>query len=548
MASPPNRPVQVGVVLGILLVVASITLFAVYGSTDQSAAGPTTTDPFEIPIDTTIPADPTPTNGDDTTTTTTTTVGDPALHRWVDRRTVGQPWGDAVDGLITFRGNPTGTFYGTGPLPSAPEVKWVYPDTPACGQSTDLGVTSTWCGNGWTGQPVVWERPDGITELMIGAYDYRFHFIDAATGTRTRSPFRTGDLVKGSPSLDPDGYPLVYFGSRDGRLRILGLDRDDPVELWSFEAPRPLCTLADRHNHGHTCWGMWNNDWDAAPRVLNDVLFASGENSVFYIWKLNRTFDALGLVRVDPELLVEFPAWNDDLIAKMQDGCTVGIRCISTSIESTPVFFEGRVYFGTSAGWVFGLDITNVEDGEAPVVFEYWVGDDVDGSIVIDEEGMLYVPVEWKRFLPRGREVGQVAKLDPYTSGDPLVWSWFSLTDPPAQGGLWSTPALGDGVLYVTTHRGFLCAVDTETGDEVWCHQIAPGTWSSPVVVDDRLLVVDNQADMRLFDITDPRSPRLLWTHRVGTHQVEATPAVWKGRIYVWNRDGHPYAIGQRTG
>jgi hypothetical protein len=51
---------------------------------------------------------------------------------------------------------------------------------------------------------------------------------------------------------------------------------------------------------------------------------------------------------------------------------------------------------------VIGLDVTEHRDGECEVVFDYWVGDDVDASIVIDEEGMLYVPVEWKRFNQRG--------------------------------------------------------------------------------------------------------------------------------------------------
>jgi outer membrane protein assembly factor BamB len=34
-----------------------------------------------------------------------------------------------------------------------------------------------------------------------------------------------------------------------------------------------------------------------------------------------------------------------------------------------------------------------------------------------------------------------------------------------------------------------------------------------------------------------------LWTFKVGTGTIEATPAVWNGRIYLWNRDGHLYAI-----
>ncbi|MBI5156964.1 MAG: PQQ-binding-like beta-propeller repeat protein [Acidimicrobiia bacterium] len=539
------RPLLIGAGVAVLLVASSVAAFTLFGGADDdptatTIAGGSTTSGAE----TSTTAESTTTTSSTTTSTTTTTTTIP-IHAWVYRRTVGQPWGDEVRGLLTFRGNPSNSFYGTGPIPDSPVIAWKFPASPLCGTSTDLGVTTTWCGNGWTGQPVVWERPDGVTEIMGGAYDHNFHFIDAATGQRTREDIVTGDIVKGSPSLDPDAFPLVYFGSRDNKLRIVALDRAQPEVIWTYQTPQPLCTVGNRSGNGTTCFGMWNDDWDPAPRVINDVLFASGENSIFHAWKLNRSYDANGLVQVAPEMVLAFPAWDDELMANIQSGCTIGVRCVSTSIESTPAFFEGRVYFGTSAGWVVGLDITDIENGVVTKVFDYWVGDDVDGSILIDAEGMLYVPVEWKRFLQRGRDVGQLVKLDPYTDGDPRVWAMFSLTDPPARGGMFSTPALGDGVIYAVTNKGYLVCLDQATGEEIWVYNLTPSSWSSPVVVDGRLLAVDFQGTMHAFSLADPRSPQLLWTFKVGASTIEATPAVWNGRIYLWNRDGYLYAISE---
>jgi hypothetical protein len=65
---------------------------------------------------------------------------------------------------------------------------------------------------GWTGQPAVWVRPDGVTELAVGTYDRKVHFLDAKTGQPTRTPFPTGDIIKGSVTIDPDGFPLLYTG------------------------------------------------------------------------------------------------------------------------------------------------------------------------------------------------------------------------------------------------------------------------------------------------------------------------------------------------
>ena len=534
MLPDPNRPVVVGAVLAATLVTLSVVLFWLFA---PSSGAPAATLAVESTA-TSSPLDTTDTTGTtrvsttviEPSTTTAADITDTPLHAWVDRRTVGEPWGTAVEGLLTFRGNPTNTYYGTGPIPITPEVKWIYPDTPMCSSSTDLGVTSTWCGNGWTGQPVIWERPDGITEMIFGAYDRRLHFLDAESGQPTRSPILTGDIIKGTPTIDPDGYPIVYFGSRDNKLRAVALDRTEPVVIWE--------TVADL-----AVEGRWNDDWDASPRIVNDILFEGAENAIYYIFKLNRGYDDLGLVTVDPDLKFKMETWTEQLLND------IGPSYPAVSVENTSALFEGRVYFGNSAGRILGLDITNIESGEAPIVFDYWVGDDVDASIVIDEEGMLYVSAEYERYLDRAKDLGQLIKLNPYNEEDPYVWGMFSLTEPPAKGGLWSTPALGNEVLYAVTNKGFLIAVDRETGEEVWIYDDGPGSWSSPVIVDGHLIVVGNTGLMRDFFIgTDERAPELQWTFKVGNGNVESTPAVWNGMIYVGNRDGFMYAIGQQNG
>jgi len=460
------------------------------------------------------------------------------LNPWVDRSTVGQRWGSTeVQGSLMFRGNPTNTWYGSGPIPSTPEIKWKFPDSPMCSQSTDLGTTATWCGNGWTGQPIVWERPDGVTELMFGAYDRRFHFVDAESGTATRSPIATGDLVKGSPTLDPDGYPLVYFGSRDNKLRIVALDRSDPVVLWT--ATNDL-----------SIEGRWNDDWDSNPRIINDYLFEGSENSFYYIWKLNRGYDALGQVVIDPVLVYKLQTWDQALLDKVVPcAATDPVICGATSVENSSAIFEGRVYFANSAGRVIGLDISGLDQGIEPtIVFDYWVGDDVDASIMIDQEGMLYVSSEYERFTERSRTLGQLVKLDPYTDGDPYLWGEKSLTTNGTKGGFWASPALGDGVIYCVSNKGYLVALDQQTGEEVWVWQLAPGSWSSPSVVGNHLIVASNDGYLRDFDITDPRNPKINWTFQVGDGNLEATPAIWKGTIYLASRDGYMYAIGQKNG
>ena len=114
-------------------------------------------------------------------------------------------------------------------MPAAPKVVWQYPGAAMCSLSEDKGATTQWCGNGWTGEPAVLEK-DGRTWVVFGAYDRAIHFVDAATGQDILPPFPTGDIVKGSVSVDPDGYPLIYIGSRDNYFRVLAIDRPQATE------------------------------------------------------------------------------------------------------------------------------------------------------------------------------------------------------------------------------------------------------------------------------------------------------------------------------
>ncbi len=428
----------------------------------------------------------------------------------------------AAAGLLMFRGDPARRGGGTGPLPSQPAVDWRSPGPPMCSASTVGGETREWCGTGWTGQPAVWEH-DGVTEVVFGAYDGAVHFLDAETGERVRPDFPTDDLIKGSVTIDPDGFPLLYFGSRDNRLRVVALDADGPRELWQLPAHPDA---------------LWNDDWDGNPVILDDVLLEGGEDGFVHAVRLNRGYDAEGRVTVAPEVLAQVPGWTPELIAATGDS--------NVSIESSLTVVDDVVYAANSGGRVVGLALPALLEGRAELVFDYWLGDDMDATLVAGPDGLLFAAVELERGLPRAAEVGQLVALDPDREGDPRVWG-LALPAAPGtdgNGGAWSTPALHDGTLYVTTHAGELLAVDAATGAVRWRTDIGFHEWSSPVVVDDVLVVATcERGGISGYHLGGP-VPRPAW--RVDLESggcIESTPAVWEGRIYVGSRDGYLYAL-----
>lgn len=490
---------------------ATVGIFVSTGDPGATEAGPTSAPPRVAAATTST-----------TESAATTTTAAPYAG-FVDPASVYGPYpGATVDGLLTFRGNPTRNYYGRGPVPRAPRIVWRYPGAPMCSESKEFDEVVRWCGNGWTGQPAVFER-DGRTWVVFGAYDRGVHVVDGATGEDVLPPFFTGDLVKGSVTVDPDGFPLLYVGSRDNRFRILAFDRAELTELWSLDALAVSPT-------------MWNDDWDGSALVLHDWLFEGGENSRIHAVKLNRAYGADGLVTVAPDLVWHAAGWDDQLLRDLGSP--------QVSIESSVAVYGNTLYFGNSGGLVQGWDIAPLLDGSGLPrrVFRFWAGDDTDGTITVDDQGMLYVGAEWERHLPRSSQVGQMLKLDPARGdGDALVWSHFDTGAEKA--GVFSSAGITGDLVIFTTYWGRALGIDRATGEIRWEKHLPGPLMGSPVIVDGVWIQGDCSGTLRAFDVHDTTvDPPPLWTVQLGGC-IEATPAVWNGRIYVGTRSGYQFAL-----
>ncbi|HEX9235002.1 MAG TPA: PQQ-binding-like beta-propeller repeat protein, partial [Actinomycetota bacterium] len=325
--------------------------------------------------------------------------------------------------------------------------------------------------------------------------------------------------------------PLYYGGSRDNQLRVIALDRLKPTVLWSVDSNTSVREP------------VWNDDWDAAPLVIGDYVLEGGENSWFYVIRLHRHYDEDGLVQVDPEIAMLVPGYDDQLFADVHDQ--------DVSIENSVAFWDGVAYFANSGGLVQGWDISDILKGGDHYrrVFRFWDGDDTDATIVIDQQGYLYVArkmeenVHRQSVFARDHQIGSLMKLDPRKPNDPVVWS-VQVGGFEPDGGMLSTPALYKGVVFVNKTEGGTVAVDAWTGHVLWTIPLPGPTWMSPVPVDDQLLVGDCSGVLHDFDISNLRKrPSERW-HVQLSGCIESTPAVWHGKIYVGSRGGAIYGIG----
>ncbi|HEY3547005.1 MAG TPA: hypothetical protein VGK17_13095, partial [Propionicimonas sp.] len=161
----------------------------------------------------------------------------------------------SVPGVLVFRGNNarSAPAYGTAEVKDAKlQVAWTQ-DT-----GEVRGDGSYWPGAGWTGQPLLVHWPEAtrkamgyadefandpnFTEVVYPTFTGVIYRLDLATGKQTRDPIATGCGYKGTGSIDPRGYPLLYTGQglndMDGvncpwQYRIFDLIQNKQVAGWS---------------------------------------------------------------------------------------------------------------------------------------------------------------------------------------------------------------------------------------------------------------------------------------------------------------------------
>lgn len=139
---------------------------------------------------------------------------------------------------------------------------------------------------------------------------------------------------------------------------------------------------------------------------------------------------------------------------------------------------------------------------------------------------------EWVRHghdLANTRAVPDETALDPTTVADLApAWEVDDIL------GVTGTPAVVDGVAYVGDWTGHLRALDAETGDQVWVHELGDGYVGGSVAVDDTQVVVGT-FDARLVAV-DRATGEPLWEASVDDHPkavVFGSPVLVDGVVVV---------------
>ena len=63
-----------------------------------------------------------------------------------------------------------------------------------------------------------------------------------------------------------------------------------------------------------------------------------------------------------------------------------------------------------------------------------------------------------------------------------------------------STAAIKDGLIYLADFSGFLHCLDVKTGQPYWTHDMFAAIWGSPMIIDDKVYLGDEDGDMVVLE------------------------------------------------
>ena len=385
-----------------------------------------------------------------------------------------------VPGILTFRGNNFRRMasYGSVEVKEAQlEAVW----------SFDIGNLDVWTGVGWTGQPLIIKWPDDIKKIMnikdekrskpdlkeviYATLDGNIYFLDLEDGKKTREPINVGAPHKGTPSLDPRGYPLLYAGQG------INLVHEQRIPLgfriFSLIDQSLLYFLDGNDPEMKRNWFAF----DSSPIIdaQNDTCYEPGESGIFYKIELNTEFSIEDAsIKIEPEVsrYRYDPVYND-----------------RPGIENSMVTYMNYGFFADNSGFIQCIDLNTLEP-----VWANYLKEDTDSSIVAEEiNGRLYLYVGSEVDFQGTSGKAYIRKIDGLTGE--FIWEieYLCASTETVNGGVLATPAIGTGdledhiffnvAMIDGTNRSLLVALDKNTGREIWRYIHNNYSWSSPIFI-----------------------------------------------------------------
>ena len=228
--------------------------------------------------------------------------------------------------------------------------------------------------------------------------------------------------------------------------------------------------------------------------------------------------------------------WKFDCNPK-ESKYVLGGRADRNHIIGTPVVYDGKVYVGVGE---------DPEHGEG--VGHLWCIDptkrgDVSSELAFNVND-LTKPIEHHRMQAVNTKAGEVARANPNSAA---IWHYSSydanknkkVEFEETMHRTCGTVAIKDGLLFVADFSGLFHCLDAKTGIPYWTHDMLAAAWGSPMIVEDRVYIGDEDGDICIFRLSKEMD---LIAENSMSNSVYSTPVVANNTLFIANKD-HVFAI-----
>jgi len=444
----------------------------------------------------------------------------------------------------TFLGNSERNYYGEG-SPSTLDVVWRH----------NLGEGETVIGRktgsvhlkgaGWTGQPLM-IKEGRDTFLIQGAYDHNLKKISASDGKLVWQ-YKFNDVIKGTGTFwhnkterSAEKRYIILQGSRLGTHHYFDAEEIYSYRAISYTSGEELW----RHNSKRT--RSYSRDVDASALIENDTAYIGLENSYFTVFNPDPDSARQDSAYYLPHIYLQRLLYHPEDIIKHKGNLVT---------EGSPSKIGRRIYIASGSGHVWGYDMDSQK-----LVWDFFIGSDIDGSPVVTKDSCLLVSVE-KQYIDGP---GGILKLDPAKPPSEAVRWFFPVEDTLYSG--WEGGVIGsvavtdsyndenlaafmgiDGKLYIVRHdltqKDSVVGFDGKTyfpcPELVYKYEVGASI-STPVFTKDRL-VACGYGGIYLFSYSENEFQLMARK----PYMVESTPFIAKNRIFIASRNGNLYCLGK---
>ena len=193
-----------------------------------------------------------------------------------------------------------------------------------------------------------------------------------------------------------------------------------------------------------------------------------------------------------------------------------------------------QVVHGQGDGWVRGYDATTgkklweFDSNPKDSVWPKTRNELISTPVIFDNK----VYVANGQDPEHGEGVGHLYCIDATKRGDitptGVVWHYDKIRRSI------STGAISDGMLFYPDFSGFLHCLDAKTGKVFWVHDMFAAVWGSPMVVDGKVYLGDEDGDIAILAAT--REKKVIGEINMGS-SVYSTPIPVNGALLIVNRN-----------